>query len=86
MKKVVEEQMQLDDETTTRQLHQLLVSKGFNISLRMVLCVIHHWGGLFADQLIVSLIREFNKAKQLQWAIGLDFDDMDGQTSVLLFC
>ena len=32
VKKIIEEQMQLDDETTVHQLHQLLVSKGFNIS------------------------------------------------------
>ena len=35
VKKIVEEQMQLDDETTAHQLHRLLVSKGFNICLRM---------------------------------------------------
>ena len=32
VKKIVEEQMQLDDEMAVHQLHQLLVSKGFNIS------------------------------------------------------
>ncbi len=37
LKKVVEEQMQFNDKMITYQLHQLLVSKGFNISLRMVL-------------------------------------------------
>ncbi len=37
LKKVIKEQMQLDDETTTYLIRQLLVSKGFNISLRTVL-------------------------------------------------
>jgi transposase len=37
IKRVVEEQMQKDDETTAHQLHQLLVSKGYGISLKTVL-------------------------------------------------
>ena len=37
IKRIVEEQMQRDDETTVHQLHQLLVSKGYSICLRTVL-------------------------------------------------
>ena len=79
MKKIVEEQMQLDDETTAHQLHQLLVSKGFNISLRTVLRCRTSLGWTFRGSAYCQLIREVNKAKRLQWAIenqDLNFDDV----------
>lgn len=38
VKKVVEEQMQLDDETTAYQLHNLLTSKGYGLSLYIQSC------------------------------------------------
>ena len=69
IKKVIEEQMQLDDETTTYQLHQLLVSKGFNISLRTVLRCRTQLGWTLHGSAYCQLIREVNKAKWLQWAI-----------------
>ncbi len=34
---IVEEQMTLDDETTAIQLHRILASKGYEISLRTIL-------------------------------------------------
>ena len=79
VKKIIEEQMQLDDETTVHQLHQLLVSKGFNISLRMVrrCCTLLGW--TFRGSAYCQFIREVNKATRLQWALenqDLNFDDM----------
>ena len=79
MKKVVEEQMQLDDKMTAYQLHQLLVSKSFDISLRMVLRCRTQLGWTFCGSAYCQLIREVNKAKRLQWAIenqDLNFDDV----------
>lgn len=37
IKQVVEELMQLDDETTAVQLHRILAEKGYSISLRTIL-------------------------------------------------
>ena len=37
IKRVVEEQMRLYDETTAVQLHRILVEKGYSISLRTIL-------------------------------------------------
>ena len=81
MKKIVEEQMQLDEETTAHQLHQLLMSKSFNISLRMVLwcCSCTSLGWTFRGSAYYQLIREVKKAKRLQWAVehqDLNFDDV----------
>ena len=38
IKAIVDDQMIRDDETSVYQLHQLLVSKGYNISLQTILC------------------------------------------------
>ena len=79
MKKTVEEQMQLNDETTAHQLHQLLVSKGFTISLGAVLRCRTSLGWAFQGLAYCQLIREVNKAKRLQWAIenqDISIDDV----------
>ena len=48
VKQEVEEQMQLDDESTAYQLHVMLVSKGYNSSICTVYSVVALlWGGLF---------------------------------------
>ena len=79
MKRIVEEQMRKDDETSAYQLHQLLVSKGYEISLRTVLRCRTALGWTFRGSAYCQMIREANKVKRLQWAIdnqGLDFDDV----------
>ena len=37
IKKVVEEQMCIDDETTAHNLHKMLMSKGYSVSLSTIL-------------------------------------------------
>lgn len=79
IKRIVEEQMQKDDETTAYQLHQLLVSKGYSICLRTVLRCRRSLGWTFRGSAYCQMLREVNKAKRLQWALenqGLDFDDV----------
>ena len=79
IKCIVEEQMQTDDETTAHQLHHLLVSKGYDISLRTILRCRTSLGWTFRGSTYCQMIREVNKEKRLQWAIenqGLDFDDV----------
>ena len=60
--------MQLDDETTAIQLHQLLISRGYNISKRTVLCCRTSLGWTFRGSAYCQLIREANKVKRLDFA------------------
>ena len=79
IKRIVEEQMQRDNETTAHQLHQLLVSKGYSICLRTTLCCQWSLGWTFCGSAYCQMLREVNKVKRLEWALeneGLDFDDV----------
>ena len=60
--------MRLDDETTAIQLHQLLISRGYNISKRTVLRCRTSLGWTFRGSAYCQLIREANKAKRLAFA------------------
>lgn len=79
IKRVVEEQMRLDDETTAHQLYYLLRRKGFTLSLRTILRCRTALGWTFRGSAYCQLIRHANKVKRLQWArdnIRKDFDDV----------
>ena len=79
IKRIVDEQMTRDNETTVHQLHHLLVSKGYDISLRTILRCRTSLGWTFRGSAYCQMIQETNKAKGLQWAIenqGLDFGDV----------
>ena len=79
IKAIVDDQMIRDDETSAYQLHQLLVSKGYDISLRTILRCRTSLGWTFRGSAYCQMIREANKAKRLQWAIDnqeLEFDDV----------
>ncbi len=65
---IVEQQMQLDDETTAVQLHRILTDKGHTISLRTILRARSKLGWTFRGSAYCQLIREANKVKRLQWA------------------
>ena len=65
---IVEGQMRSDDETTATQLHQLLISRGRDISLRTVLRCRTALGWTFRGSAYCQLIRTANKAARLQWA------------------
>ena len=60
--------MQLDDETMAIQLHQLLISQGYNISKRTVLYCQTSLGWTFRGSMYFQLIRDANKAKRLDFA------------------
>ena len=68
VKKVVEEQMKADDETTAHQLHVLLNSKGYSLSLTTILRCRSTLGWTFRGSSYCQLIREENKRKRLEWA------------------
>ena len=67
-KRIVEEQMRNDDETTAYQLHQLSTSKGYGISLRTILRCRTALGCTFRGSSYCQLIRDVNKTKRLEWA------------------
>ena len=68
VKRIVEEQMRCDDETTATQLHVLLVSHGYQLSLRTILRTRTVLGWTFRGSAYCQLIREPNKLKRLEWA------------------
>ena len=79
VKTIVEEQMQADDETTAYQLHRLLVSRGYNISIHTILRCRASLGWTFRGSSYCQLIRHANKTKRLDWAkenTDLAFDDV----------
>ena len=76
VKRLVEQQMCLDDETTAYQLHELLKTHGISISLRTVLRCRTSLGWTFRDSAYCQLIRRTNKEKRLVWArenVDIDF-------------
>ena len=79
LKLFVEEQMQTDDETSAYQLHRLLRSRGYNISLCTILRCRKALGWTFRGSAYCQLIRNENKQKRLDWArqnVNLSFDNV----------
>lgn len=68
IKKIVEDRMQEDDETTAVQLFQLLKEKGHVVSLRTILRCRNVLGWTFRGSSYCQLIRHVNKIKRLEWA------------------
>ena len=68
IKKIVDDQMKADDETTAYQLHALLNSRGYQLSLRTILRCKTALGWTFRGSSYCQLIREANKQKRLDWA------------------
>ena len=69
VKKLVEEKMREDDETTAMQLHQLLTTRGYAISKRTILRCRRSLGWTFRGSSYCQLIRDSNKEKRLSWAL-----------------
>ena len=79
VKAIVDEQMNKDDETTAYQLHRLLVSCGYNISIHTILRCRSSLGWIFCGTSYCQLIRHVNKQKSLDWAqanTDLAFEDV----------
>ena len=68
VKAIVEEAMRKDDETTAVQLHALLTTKGYSLSLSTILRCRKSLGWTFRGSAYCQMIREANKTKRLQWA------------------
>ena len=79
IKKLVEEQMRRDDESTTSQLHALLSREGHRLSLSTVLRCRSQLGWTYRGSAYCQVICDANKVKWLDWAranIGGDFSDV----------
>ena len=77
--RIVDEQRQLDDETTAVQLFHLLKQKGHPLSLRTILRCHKSLGWTFRGIKYCQLIRGVNKQKRLEWAQNnqnIDFEDI----------
>ena len=79
----IEEYMTKDDETTAKQLGDLLAKEGHAISKSTILRARRSLGWTFRGSSYRQLIREANKAKRLQWemeyrgeAVGDGFQDV----------
>ena len=68
VKQLVDQQMQLDDETTATQLHTMLLNNGIDISLRTILRFRTALGWIFCGSAYCQPIRNVNKQKRLEWA------------------
>ena len=79
VKEILEEQMQADDKTSAHQLHRLLKSRGYNISLCTILRCRMALGWTFRGSSYCQLIRHANKQKWLDCAerhTDLAFNDV----------
>ena len=68
IKRLVDERMEKDDETTATQLHQLLLENGTLISLQTILRCRAALGFTFCGSAYCQLIRREKKDKRLSWA------------------
>ena len=62
--------MNLDDETTAKQLHEILTHQEISLSLHTVLRWCEQLGWTFRGSAYCQLIRDVNKQKRLEWAIA----------------
>ena len=69
VKKIVEEKMTGDDETTGEELRGELAQQGFALPKSTVLRCRRSLGRIYRDASYCQLIREANKSKQLEWAL-----------------
>ena len=68
IRRLVNERMEKDDETTATQLHQMLIEHGTLISLQTILRCRSALGWTFRGSAYCQLIRHVNKEKRLAWA------------------
>jgi transposase len=68
VRKLVDDIMEEDDETTAHQIHRKLQARGFNLSLRTILRCRKALGWNYRGSAYCQMIRQANKAKRLEWA------------------
>ena len=83
VKKVVEEAMRNDDETTAVQLHAILVDKQHTLSLGSILRCRKSLGWTFRGSAYCQMLREANKTKRLEWATQYVHETQTGFLNVV---
>lgn len=83
VKRIVEERMRADDETTAVQLHAHLNSLGYSLSLATILRCRSALGWTFRGSSYCQLIREANKTKRLEWARKNEGEAAEGFLDVI---
>ena len=68
MLKLIEDQLQADDEVTASQLHRILTNKGYRVSKSTIIRARRLLGWTFHGSRYCQMIREKNKEKRLKWA------------------
>ena len=69
IKEKIEQHMANDDETTAKQLRELLANEGRTLSKSTILRTRRSLGWTYRGSSYCQLIREANKSKRLQWAM-----------------
>ena len=77
VKQLVDQKMELDDESTATQLHRMLPDNGIYISLRTILRCRTALGWTFRSNAYCQLIGDANKQKTLEWAHQYRDDDFE---------
>ena len=78
IRRIVEEQMRKDDETTAVQLQKVLSDRGFQVSRRTILRCRTSLGWTYRGSAYCQLIQEANKGKRLEYATtNLNYDYKD---------
>ena len=77
IRRIVEQQMRLDDETSAYQLHGLLVSRGYSLSIQTILRCRAALGWTFRGSAYCQLIGEENKQKRLDFVHQYKDDPFD---------
>ena len=67
VKRLLDQQIEKDDETTAYQLHHMFIENGIQISFRTILRCRSSLGWTFQGSAYCQLIREQNKANHLEW-------------------
>ena len=74
IRRIVEQQMKLDDETSAYQLH---VSRGHSLSIQTILRCCAAFGWTFRGSAYCQIIREENKQKRLDFVQQYKDDPFD---------
>ena len=77
IKRIVDEMMEEDDETSAYQIRQKLCAMGYNLSLRTILRCRKSLGWNYRGSAYCQMIRDVNKVKRLEWAKKHENDDFE---------
>ena len=77
IKRIIEDAMRRDDETTATQIQSILATYGVYISLATITRARHQMGWIYRGSAYCQLIRHVNREKRLQFAMTWLHDNFD---------